>query len=339
MCTGIRLRAKTGGIAYGRTLEFGQEMDSQIIMIPRNFACAGTSKEGAAKGLLWKSKYAVVGANALSEVGVIDGVNEKGLAGGLFYFSNYADFQRATAQESAISIAPWELLTWILTNFSSVEQVRDELPSIKVVNALFGPWGIIPPVHAVLHDVTGKSLVIEYVDGVLHMYDNVLGVITNAPTFDWHLTNLQNYITLSNQNVEEKMLHEFKLVPLGQGSGMIGLPGDFTSPSRFMRAVAFSQSVVHLETEDDARDAVFHILDLFNIPLGVIQEVEPSEVHYDYTQWTSVCDLSNKRYYFHTYKNRQIHQVDLMAMDLDAKEPVIIPMEYMPTIVDCTPVR
>jgi len=218
-----------------------------------------------------------------------------------------------------------------------VEQVRASLPTIKVVNAIFGPWAIIPPVHAVVHDTVGKSLVIEYVNGTLHMYDNLLGVITNAPTFDWHLINLQNYITITNKNVDEKLLHELKLVPLGQGSGMLGLPGDFTSPSRFVRATAFSQSVVQLKDEADARDTVFHVLDLFNIPIGVVREMADGEVHYDYIEWTSASDLMNKRYYFHTYNNRQIHQVDLMSMDLDAKEPVIIPMAHMPTVIDITP--
>lgn len=336
MCTGIRLKAKNNGVAYGRTLEFGKEVHSKIIVIPRNTAFKGTSCSGAGTGLAWKSTYAVVGANALDIVGVIDGVNEQGLAGGLFYFSGYAQYQDATPEQSTHAIASWEMLTWILTNFSTVKEVRAQLSTIRVVNAIFDAWGIVIPVHVIVHDATGASLVIEYVQGVLHMYDNPLGVITNAPTFDWHLTNLENYIILTNQNSGSRNIGSLTLAPLGQGSGMLGLPGDFTSPSRFIRAVAYSQSVVQPDDEQHARDTIVHILDLFSIPIGVIKEQDESDVLYDYTQWTSVCDLTNKRYYFHTYANRQLYSVDLRAV-ASCDKPMMFPMDYEPVIIDCVP--
>ena len=126
--------------------------------------------------------------------------------------------------------------------------------------------GLLAPVHAVVHDASGKSIVIEYVDGKLNVYDNPLGVITNSPGFDWHMTNLRNYVNFSFNNHPPIQLGSVKLEPFGQGSGMLGMPGDFTPPSRFVRAVAFSQSVLQPKTGDDAVLTAFHILNNFDIP-------------------------------------------------------------------------
>ncbi len=335
MCTGIRLIADNGAAVYARTLEFGQDIASNIIIIPRNYTFTGTAPSGKAEGLQWQSHYAVVGANALNINHIIDGVNEKGLAGGLFYFVDFAHYQEIAQENYKKSLAPWELITWILTNFSTVDEVKKALTSIFVGSTTFGPWGFVPPVHAIVHDTTGKSLVIEYVNENLFVYDNPLGAFTNSPPFDWHMINLGNYLNLKPTNTQNIQLKNGVTVPsLGQGSGMLGLPGDFTPPSRFIRAVAFSQSIVVGNNENEALDAAFHLLNLFNIPLGVVRHLENNKELYDYTQWTSASDLRNKRYYFHTYENPQIYSVDLMKHNLQAKEPVIISMKNKQKIID-----
>lgn len=328
MCTGIRLIAKNGGIIYARTLEFGQPMKSDCIVIPRNYAYKGTAPSGKAEGLQWQSRYAVVGANALGLAHILDGVNEAGLAGGLFYFPDFADYQNVAPEEYKNSLAPWELMTWILTNYANVEEVKKAITTIKVGNTIFAPWGFVPPIHAIVHDATGKSLVIEYVKGKMDLYDNPLGVVTNSPTFEWHMINLHNYIMLKPENSPHAILRNgVEIIPLGQGSGMLGLPGDFTPTSRFIRAVAFSQSVKVGAHEDEALSAAFHLLNLFNIPIGVVRHSENGKELCDYTQWTGACDLNRKRYYFHTYENPQIQCIDLMKYDLNAHEPVIVPMK------------
>ena len=334
MCTGIRLKSKNGAIVYARTLEFGKETDSNIIVIPRNYEYSGTNKQGESKGLQWRSKYAVIGANMLHINDIVDGVNEKGLAGGLFYFPGFAEYQKVSHHEEAHSIAPWELMTWILTNFESVDDVRAVLPTIKVADIVFDLWNIVPPIHAIIHDKKGNSLVIEYRKGELTMHDNQWGVITNAPSFDWHRINLSNYINLTPINVEPIRYNNMILSPLGEGSGMLGLPGDFTPPSRFVRAVAFSQAAMDLSTEDEARKTAFHILNLFTITRGLVREEQGENSYYDYTQWTSASDLKNSRYYWHTYENRQIKMVDLMQMNLNAEKIVTVPMHTEEIILD-----
>lgn len=337
MCTGIRLIAKNGSAVCARTLEFAEDTQSQIVIIPRGYTFVATAPNGKQEGLSWQSKYAVVGANACNVIGIIDGVNEKGLAGGFFYFPNYAQFQEVAHSEAANSMAPWDLLTWILTNFATVAEVKNALPKIKVSHTIFGPWNIVPPLHTIVHDEQGNSLVIEYVAGKLIMHDNLLGVFTNAPSFDWHMTNLNNYIGINPFNAPDQKIGSVTLAPLGQGSGMRGLPGDFTSPSRFVRAVAFSQAMVNIENEEDARSAVFHVLNTFDIPYGVVRNQDENGVSYEFTRWTSACDLKNRRYYFRTYEDCRIRMVDLMKSNLDASEATIIAMDAGKSVCDITP--
>ncbi len=336
MCTGIRLIAKNNAAIYARTMEFGQNTQSNIIIIPRNYSFTGTAPNRA-PGLHWQSKYAVVGANMLNLLDIVDGMNEKGLAGGLFYFPNYALYQEVTQAQYAQTIAPWELMTWILTNFSSVSEVKKAILTINVANVIFDQWNTVPPVHAIVHDASGESLVIEYVAGKLVTYDNPLGVITNAPTFDWHLTNLKNYLGLTNLNVKNVQVDGITISPFGQGSGLFGIPGDFTPPARFVRAVVFSQHVINTNTSDDIRDAAFHILNLFNIPIGAVSEKDNGTTQYDYTQWTIASNLQNKRLYWHTYDNSQLCMVDLMKVDLNSTKPITIPMQRENSILDVTP--
>src|SRR5262249_22443199 len=161
-------------------------MESQIMAVPRGSHFIGTAPESK-QGHVWQARYAAIGANALHERVLIDGVNEAGLAGGIFYFPHHAQYQDVSADQYADTVAPWELLTLLLTTCASTSEVREKLATVKVAPVVLPAWGIVPPVHFIVHDSTGDSLVIEYLFGQLLVYDNPLGVITNAPSFDWHL--------------------------------------------------------------------------------------------------------------------------------------------------------
>lgn len=324
-CTGIRLQAADGSVVYARTMEFGIDLHSNAIIIPRQFALTGTTSSGRA-GLEWKSKYALVGLNGEGLTLIADGVNEAGLAGGIFLFPGYAQYQEISAEEEVKSIAPWEVVTWALSNFATVDEMREGLAGIKVGNVEFDVWKAVPPVHFVIHDASGKSLVIEYVGGKLNLYDNLIGVITNSPEFSWHLTNLRNYINLSPRNVLTSTLDGERFSPLGQGSGLYGMPGDFTPPSRFVRAVALSQSAIPGATGDDAVHQAFHVLDSFDIPLGAVRSARAAETPREYTQWTSASDTKNRSFYFHSHDNRRVRRVDLMRANLNASQVVTIPL-------------
>ncbi len=335
-CTGIRLQANDGSVVYARTMEFGIDLHSKAIIIPRQFAMSGTTSSGR-PGLEWKSKYALVGLNGEDLSLIADGVNEAGLAGGIFLFPGYAQFQEISVQDEARSIAPWEVITWALSNFSTVDEVREGLAGIKVGSVEFAAWKAVPPLHYVIHDASGNSLVIEYVGGKLNLYDNAIGVITNAPEFSWHQTNLRNYLDLSPKNVLTSTVDGERFSPLGQGSGLFGLPGDFTPPSRFVRAVALSTSAIPGETGADAIHQAFHVLDSFDIPVGAVRSASADKGPTDYTQWTSASDTKNRSFYFHTHDNRRIRRVDLLQANLNAGEIVSIPLHDQADEQDLTP--
>jgi choloylglycine hydrolase len=326
-CTGIRLMAGDGTVVHARTLEFGLDLHSDAMMFPRGYARIGTTPDGK-EGLKWKAKYASVGMNGVGLPVLFDGMNEKGLAAGTFYFPTSAGYMPYAAADAGRTIAQWEVGSWILDNFANVEEVKANIGGIVVPAVVFGGWGFAPEAHYIVHDATGKSIVIEYVGGKLNVHDNALGVVTNSPSFDWHMTNLRNYVNFSMANVAPVQVGSIKLLPTGQGTGMLGLPGDFTPPSRFIRAVAFSQSVFTPKTGEDPVIEAFHILNQFDIPKGAARDREKDEhgnVVADYTLWTSASDLKAKRYYFRTYDNSQIRMLDLMKMNIDGKDAVKIP--------------
>lgn len=322
-CTGIRLTGKDGSIVYARTLEFGYPLNSQILFLPRQHEFVGTTAS-TRPGLTWQTKYAALGLNCAGLDLLVDGVNEHGLAAGGFYFPGYAAYQSTTPDEEVQTLAPWELITWMLTNFQTVDEIREALPNIKVAAAPVDSTQGVPPLHYVAHDATGKSLVIEYVDGKLTTFDNPIGVITNSPTFDWHVTNLRNYINLTATNVPPVELDGLRLEQLGQGSGLRVLPGDFTPPSRFVRATALSQDAQPGETAADTVREAFHILDSFDIPRGVVRSDAASQDPLEFTQWTSAADLTNRKYYVHTYDNRRVRAIDLAKFDVNAPQPVTV---------------
>jgi choloylglycine hydrolase len=330
-CTGISLMAKDGAAIRGRTLEFGFPMHSNVLVIPAGKEMSGTLPDGG-KGLTYTTRYGVVGANALNLNVIVDGINDQGLGVGLFYFPGYAKYTPVTAENAKRALAPHEFGLWVLANFATVDQVREAVKNVVVVptpaSGLGSAEGIVPPVHFFIQDKSGKSLVIEPVDGTLKLHDAPLGVMTNAPTYDWHMANLSNYVNLSVNDLAAKKLGDVSLDPFGAGSGLLGLPGDFTPPSRFVRAAIFSQSAVPNASADDAVLAAFHILNQFDIPKGSVRNSAVGGEMSEITEWTSVSDLKNLRWYFRTFDDQSIRMVDLKeAMQAAKGEIKTIGME------------
>ena len=318
-CTGIRIKPKDGSVIVARTLEFASDIQSNVIVIPRATESVGAAP-GDEPGLRWKSKYAMVGANGFGVPVIVDGLNEKGLGIGIFYFPGYAKYQEIKEEDAGKAIAPWELPLYLLGTCANVPEAVQTVQNVRVGAAVQHDLGFAPPCHYIVSDAGGRCVVLEYVGGKLQIHDNPLGVMSNSPTFDWHLTNLRNYVNLSVTNVPPVDIAGIKLAGLGQGSGMLGLPGDFTPPSRFVRAVAFSQSALPVATAREGVLQAFHILNQFDIPKGAARGVEHGKAVADYTLWTSASDLTNLRYHFRTFENSRIRMIDLQKMDLDAKE-------------------
>jgi choloylglycine hydrolase len=338
-CTGISLMAANGGAVRGRTLEFGFPLRSNVLVIPAGQEISGTLPDGG-KGLTYTSRYAIVGANALNLPIIIDGINDQGLSVGLFYWPPpYPEYTDVTPENAEHAIAPHEFGIWALGNFATIDEVKEGLKNIVVVptpaSGFGSAQGIVPGVHFFIQDKTGKSIVVEPVDHTLKVHDAPLGIMSNAPTYDWHMTNLQNYLNVSTKDVTSTKLGTVTLRAFGTGAGLHGLPGDFTPPSRFVRAAIYGPSAAPNATADDAVLSAFHILNQFDIPKGSVSGSVVSPTSVEITEWTSVADLKNLRWYFRTFEDQSIHMVDLkQALDASKGKISTIKMQDLTQPID-----
>ena len=199
--------------------------------------------------------------------------------------------------------------------------------------------GMAPPLHFAAQDATGGSIVIEWDNGKLNIYDNPLGIMTNAPNFPYMMTHLRNYVGLNAEQWTGTLYNGVKLAPTGHGAGMFGLPGDITPPSRFIRLAVLRQFA---DPAPDAAGAVKlarHLMNSVYITRGTIVdrnaagEVTASES----TQWTAYYDLTNRVLYFQTYDNSTLRKIDLKAIDFDKVSHQSINLsDENETIIDAT---
>lgn len=334
-CTSIVFKTQDGTEIYARTMEWGaSDLHSQMLLVPR-----GTkfSSELAVNktGLSWTTKYGYVGINANGLPFAADGMNEEGLVVGMLYFPGFADYQEPTDETTAKSIGNGDVANYLLGNFKTVEDVRKAMPTIRVVldTAVLKEFGTAAPLHYVVTDASGASIVIEYTKGALSIFDNKVGVMTNSPNYDWHILNLRNYANLKPQEVSAtRSINGVSIAPFGVGSGMLGLPGDFTPPSRFVRAVAYVQTMEPAKDAAEGINAASTILDNFNIPAGLVREGTSAEDHrVGFTQWSVIADTHHKVYYYWTRYDRRMRSVDLTKLNFGAKKVTSFPLDRVRT--------
>jgi len=330
-CTGGALIAQDGGVAVGRTLEFGEALDSVLAVWPAGSEFTGQTTTGN-NGLQWKSKYGFVGPTAATNHDMLlDGINDQGLNVGLFYFPGYAQYAEATPENAAKGMAPAQVTAWILSNFATVAEVKENIGNIAMLPvplALIG--GIVPDLHIKVQDPSGECIVIEPRGGQLLVHENPVRVLTNSPEFPWMLTNLANYLNLTASYPANQKIGDLELSAFGMGGGSRGLPGDFTPPSRFVRMAFFLQNALPQKTSDEAVGTMFHFLNNFDIPPGVaMPPAGTSEKLPDYTSWTVVSDLAKKHYHWKTYGNPNVRVIDL-AQALQAAGDKMVTVEMGP---------
>jgi choloylglycine hydrolase len=321
-CTGITLTAQDGAVVYGRTLEWGAfDIHSRLMIVPRGQNLSAKMEDGE-PGMTWKSKYGFAAIDGLKKPIAIDGINEKGLAVGIFYHPGYASYQVFDPAARFESLGPVDVANYLLSQFATAEEARAGMADVRVVGVTEPAIGFPAPAHFLVTDSSGEAFVIEFIDGKTTLYDAPLGVITNSPTYDWHMTNLRNYVNLSAVAIPTKAVEKLEFSPLGAGSGMIGLPGDFTPPSRFVRAVAFSATARPTKTGDETVYELFRILDNFNVPLGAAEgsslDTGEGSGMRSATLWTTAIDTRNRKFYYHTMHNRRVRMVDLNKIDFGA---------------------
>ena len=320
-CTGIQLTNKDGSIVSGRTVEFGIKIVASVAMVPRGYTFTGDTPAG--DGLKYSAKHAAVGVYAYEDVKLMDGINDAGLVAGAFYLPTFAAYTQVTKENQSKGVSPVEFPNWLLTQFATVDEVRKaiEAGDVVITPTVVVGWGATPPpFHYVVYDKTGEAIVIEPIDGKLVIHDNPLGVITNSPTYDWHMTNLRNYISLNPNNVDSGKIGKLELQAFGMGNGMWGLPGDFSPPSRFVRAALFSANAIPSANVAEGVNHVFHILNNFDIPMGTARSNDDGTISADYTQLTTARDPQNLRFYYRTYEDQTIRMIDMKQLDLGANE-------------------
>lgn len=241
---------------------------------------------------------------------IAEGINEAGLSAGLFFFPQYGGYEQYDPAQSDRTLADLQLVAWILTQFSTIDQVKAAIASVRVV-------GLEPSsvVHWRIGEPSGRQVVLEIVGGVPHFYENEVGVLTNAPGFEWQLTNLNNYVNLYPGDAPARRLSGITLRPIGGNSGFLGLPGDATPPSRFVRAAFYRATAPQRATGFETVQQCFHLLNNFDVPIGIEHpEGECPDIP-SATQWTSAIDLTNRRVYYKTAYNNTIRCIDLAQID------------------------
>ena len=334
-CTDFLIKAQDGTVVNGRTMEFPVDLESKVWIVPRGMSNTSVSDKGV-KGLSWKTKYAFMGIDGFNLKDIyVEGMNEKGLSyGGLMYTG--AKYQEA---EPGKFVTYADLASWILGNFATVDEVKKELPRIlvadKYIKNVHGSLGL----HMAIHDATGKSIVVEFINGEQKIYDNKVGVITNHPDFNWQMTNLSNYINLDQNDKEPKTINGYPVGPTGVGSGMLGLPGDWTPPSRFIRVSYAINATLKPKNSLEAVNLAEHIINIVDIPKGVIKEKINPVIHiYGTAQWSIIKDLTNKVLYFRTYDNLTLRKIDLKKFELaegNTKKSLAI-SKIFPAVIDTT---
>lgn len=336
-CTSLRVKTTEGGIFYARTMEFPTSPKAVVAIFPKGTAMRGTLPDGKSEGLAWSAKYGFVGMRDYAPPVVSDGMNEKGLVVGMLLFPGFAGYQSFDPPLSAKTIANFEVANWMLSSFATVDEVREGLKGIRVCDApLPLPVTGSLPLHYVVHDAAGGCIVVEYTDGQLKVYDNPLGVMTNSPPFDWMLINLSNYVNLSATGVPKLDLNGFTVHQTGQGSGMLGLPGDFSPPHRFVRTVALVQASLPVSGPDAGVALAMTLIDSADIPKGAVRQATPNGDSYDVTIWSVVGDTQRLRYYFRTYDNKNWFMVDVNNALTGATVPTAIPVNRPPDYTDVT---
>lgn len=312
-CTGIALTARDGSYVQARTIEWaGSDLASYCVFIPRGERIVSRTPDNG-RGLVFTARYGVVGLSVAAPEFIAEGINEAGLSAGLFYFPGYGSYADYDPAQRDATLLDLQAVSWMLARFATIDEVKEALSGVRIVGV--DTDGIPSMLHWRLGEPSGRQVVLEIVDGQPHFYENEVGVITNAPGFPWQVTNLNNYVNLRPGSAPAQPLGAVTLRQFGGNGGFLGLPGDMTPPSRFVRAALFRASAPQQETAFGTVTQCFHLLNNFDVPIGIEHPLGMAPDIPSATQWTSAIDLTHRRVYYKTAYNNTIRCIDLAAID------------------------
>ena len=314
MCTAVTY--KTNDFYFGRTLDYEYSYMEEVTITPRNYQFKFNEKEAI------NTHYAIIGMAYVAEDYPLyyEAINEKGLGIAGLNFVGNANYNDPI--EGKDNIAQFEFIPWILSQCETVKEAKKLIEKINITNTPFNKQLPLAQLHWIIAD-QNESITVESVQEGIKIYKNPVGVLTNNPTFDKQLFALNNYINLSNKTPENKFATDLELNKYSRGMGAIGLPGDLSSQSRFVRASFVKMNSVSAEGENESVSQFFHILNSVDQQRGCCQ-LEDGK--YEITIYTSCCNTSKGIYYYTTYDNHQITAVDMHKEDLNMNKLIRYPL-------------
>lgn len=314
MCTAATYR--TDDFYMGRTLDYEFSYGEEITVMPRNFPLSFRHGGGTDR------HYAIIGMAHVADGYPMfyDAVNEKGL--GMAGLNFAASARYSEPEDGKQNVAQFEFIPWVLSQFASLGQARSAIEKINLVGTTYDSRYPAAKMHWIIADKSG-AITVEPTEGGLKIYDNAPGVLTNEPPFDMQLFNLNNYMRLSPRQPENSFSDALDLGTYSRGMGGLGLPGDLSSMSRFVRAAFTKLNSLSGSGEAESVGQFFHIL-------GSVEQVrgccEVAQDKYEITIYTSCFNADKGVYYYTTYNNRRITAVDMHRENLDSDSLARYPM-------------
>ena len=310
MCTAISFKADNH--YFGRNLDLEFCYNERVTITPRNYTFKFRKTDAI------NSHYAIIGVATVEENYPLyyDATNEKGLSIAGLNFPENAFYSET--DDTKINIAPFELIPYILSQCKTVEETKALLKKINLAEIHFSKEFRLSPLHWIIADKT-QSITLESVKEGMKVYDNPVGVLTNNPGFDMQMFNLNNYMSLSKEAPKNSFSDKLNLKIYSRGMGAMGLPGDLSSQSRFVKAVFTKYNSV----KENSLTQFFHILHSVEQQKGCVLA---DNNKYEYTMYTSSCNTDKGIYYYTTYENHSITAVDMHRENLDAKEIITYPL-------------
>lgn len=314
MCTAISLTTKNH--YFGRNLDLEYSYLETIAITPRYYPFPFR------KNKTLDSHYAMIGTAYVKDGYPLyyDATNEKGLSMAGLNFPENAYYK--PFKQELDNITPFEFIPWILGQCASVYEARILLEDIRLLDEPFSHELPLSPLHWMIADKE-SSIVVESLKEGLFIHDNPVGVLTNNPPFEMQLFHLNNYMNLSNDPPENLFSEDLNLKKYSNGMGAMGMPGDWSSQSRFVRASFVKMNSICGESEEENISQFFHILGSVEFPRGC---VEMKKDVYEITIYSSCCNTDKGIYYYKTYENSQIMAVDMYKEDLDSSKIICYPM-------------
>ncbi len=314
MCTAAVLQGRD--FYFGRNLDLDCSYHEEIVVTPRKYPFRFRRAREIA------SHYAMIGMAYVAEDYPLyyEAVNEAGLSMAGLNFPGNADYKPLV--EGADNISPFEFIPWILSQCATLDQAREKLERLNLVSIPFNGELPLATLHWIISGKEG-SLTVESVKEGLKVYDNPVGILTNNPPFEYHMTNLVNYMNLSAEKAQNRFSGQLPLEEYSRGMGAVGLPGDLSSASRFVRAAFTKLNSRCGDSEDECVSQFFHILGSVEQQRGC---VHVGEGKYEITVYSCCCNADRGIYYYKTYGNSRITAVDMHREDLNGSSLARCPM-------------